>query len=351
MAGGSGERFFPLSRQRRPKQLLPLLGDGKTLLEHTIARCKAAVPPEHILVVTSHALQQSIMELLSSTIPPDNVIAEPAKRNTAGCLALAAAFIGTIEHEALVAAIPADHYISDTERFAQLLSAAFDFARTHETIVTFGMRPTRPETGYGYIELGEPLGNGFYRVASFCEKPDCATAMQFLKRGTFRWNSGMFVYRLDVFERELDIYAPPFGTAIPALRQALRDGDATSLAKTFGELPNISIDYALMERTSAIAVLEADFAWDDLGAWDAVRRIIPPNTSGTVALGTVVALETSNATLANYADRPILLCALGVHDLVAVVTDDVVMLCHTDRVQEVRRLVEHLRTNGMDRWL
>ncbi len=351
MAGGSGERFFPLSRQRRPKQLLPLLGDGKTLLEHTLVRCSAVVPPEHILIVTSPPLQQPIATLLGSTIPRDNIIAEPAKRNTAGCLTLAAALIGLIEPDALIAAIPADHYISDTDRFAELLAAAFDFARAHETIVTFGMRPMRPETGYGYIELGTSLGNGFYRVASFREKPDTATAALFLERGTFRWNSGMFVYRLDVFERELGTHAPSFGRAIPLLRQAYREGNTQLLAQTFGELPNISIDYALMERTTAIAVLEADFAWDDLGAWDAVRRIIPPDSSGTVTIGNVLSLDTSTATLANYAERQMLLCALGVRDIVAVVTDDVVMLCPADRVQEVRRIVEHLRANGMDQWL
>jgi len=351
MAGGSGERFYPLSRQHRPKQLLPLLGDGVTLLEHALRRCLTVVPSEHILIVTSSTLQQPIAELVGRLIPRDNIIAEPAKRNTAGCLTLAAALIGLVEHSATIAAIPADHYVGDPQRFTQQLTNAFEFAAQNDVIVTFGMRPTRPETGYGYIELGEPLGNGFYRVASFREKPDRATAEMFINQGTFRWNSGMFVFDLEVFEREVAMHAPPFGAAISMLRHAYAEGITSLQAETFDSLPNVSIDYALMERTNAIAVVEADFPWDDLGAWDAVRRITSPDSSGTVAIGQVISLESSNATLANYADRSILLCALGVHDIVAVVTDDVVMLCPRDRVQDVRRLVEHLRSSGMEEWL
>jgi len=351
MAGGSGERFFPLSRQQRPKQLLPLLGNGKTLIEHAVERCLQVLPAEHILIITSASLQQAIADVLHPQIPPSNIIAEPAKRNTAGCLTLGAALISTRDQNATVAALPADHYIGDTDRFAAALSAAFDVAQSHGLIVTFGIQPTRPETGYGYIELGEPLGEGFYRVRSFREKPDRATAEEFLASGSFRWNSGMFVYRLDVFTAQLAEHAPPFGSALAPLRQALERGDHDALSRCFGDLPNVSIDYALMERTPAIAVFAATFDWDDLGSWDALARIAHPDMQGNVRIGTTVALDCTGTTLANYADSSRLLCGLGLENLVAVVTDDVILVCPQDRVQHVRQIVEYLRSHGMDRWL
>lgn len=351
MAGGSGERFFPLSRQRRPKQLLPLLGDGTTLLEHTIRRCIRVVPAENVLVITSPLLRDTIAEMLAATLPAENIVAEPAKRNTAGCLVLGASLIALRDRDAVVAALPADHYIGDDELFAEQLASALDFAASHELIVTFGMNPTRPETGYGYIEIGEPIADGFYRVVSFREKPDSATAQRFVEAGRFLWNGGMFVYRADVFARQLQLYAPEFGAALAPLTAALAHGDRAEVSELFGALPNISIDYALMERTPAIAVARARFPWDDLGAWDALERIARLDEHGNVTIGTTVALDSTDTTLANYAERPMLLCALGVDGIVAVVTDDVVMLCRRDNVQQVRRIVEHLRSNGQEQWL
>lgn len=351
MAGGSGERFFPLSRAYRPKQLLPLLGDGKTLLEHTIARCRRVVDDEHIIVITSEILRTAIVTLLGDTIPPENIIAEPAKRNTAGCLTYGAALVGLRDPAAVIAALPADHFIGDEERFAADLTRALRFATTHDAIVTFGIMPARPETGYGYIERGEPIHDGFFQVASFREKPDRVTAEQFLASGKFLWNSGIFIFRLDFFERELRKYAPAFGDAIDPLRTAMSIGDSATLSQIFGQLPNLSIDYALMEKTESIAVLFAAFPWDDLGAWDSLMRIMPPDDAGNVRVGACVALDTANTICANYADRPVLLCTLGVENVVAVVTDDVVLVCSRDDVQHVRRIVEFLRTNDMEQWL
>jgi mannose-1-phosphate guanylyltransferase len=351
MAGGSGERFYPLSRQQRPKQLLPLLGNGKLLIEHAVERCLRVLPPENTFVITSLSLQEPIRDALQDYVPGENIIAEPAKRNTAGCLTLAAALVGIRDEEATIAALPADHFIGDLDAFASSLSEAFAFTESHALIVTFGIVPTRPETGFGYIELGEPLGSGFYRVRSFREKPDRATAERFLASGQFRWNSGMFVYRLRLFEQQLLQHAPAFGSAIAPLRQAIEQGNSNMLSSIFGQLPNVSIDYALMERTPDIAVLNAPFDWDDLGSWDALPRIISPDKRGTLTVGTTVAIDCTGTTLANYADSSRLLCALGLQDIVAVVTDDVVLLCRQDNVQQVRQVVEYLRAHGMERWL
>ncbi|MCS6999710.1 MAG: mannose-1-phosphate guanylyltransferase [Bacteroidota bacterium] len=351
MAGGSGERFFPLSRRHRPKQLLPLLGEGKTLLEHAVERCCMVVPASNVMIITSTHLQEPICELLRTIIPPTNIIAEPAKRNTAGCLTLGAAVIGMRDPSATIAAVPADHYVGDNAAFGAALERAFAYAETHDAIVTFGIPPTRPETGYGYIEIGTAEADGFYRVASFREKPDRVAAEQYVAGGNFLWNSGMFIYRLDVFEQELCIHAPSYGNAIAPLRNAFARNDVEELSAVFGQLPNISIDYALMERTSAIAVLKAEFPWDDLGSWDALRRLVTTDSEGNVCLGRTLLLDSRNATCANYATKPVLLCALGIENIVAVVTDDVVLLCREDNVQQVRRIVEYLASHGMEQWL
>lgn len=351
MAGGSGERFFPLSRVHRPKQLLTLLGNGQTLLEHTIARCRRVVDGDQIFIITSDVLRKPIVALVGSTIPHENIIAEPAKRNTAGCLTLGAALLGLRDPSAVIAALPADHFIGDEERFAGDLARALQFAATHNSIVTFGITPNRAETGYGYIERGEPIGDGFYRVASFREKPDRETAEQFLASGKFLWNSGMFVFRLDYFEWELRKHAPAFGEAIDPLRTAISNGDSAKLSQIFGQLPNLSIDYALMEKTESIAVLCAAFPWDDVGSWDSLMRIMPPDDAGNVRVGLSVVLDAANTICANYANHPILLCTLGVENVVAVVTDDVVLVCSRDNVQNVRRIVEFLRNHDMEQWL
>ncbi len=351
MAGGSGERFYPLSRQKRPKQLLPLLGDGKLLIEHAVERCLRVLPAERILVITSDGLRQTIADALAGYLSDTNIIAEPAKRNTAGCLTYGAAIIANRDDNAVVAALPADHYIGDTDRFAQALSDAFAFAQSNELIVTFGIEPTRPETGYGYIELGEMLANGFYRVRSFREKPDRRSAEEYLASGRFRWNSGMFVYRLDVFEQQLAEHAPPYSNALATLKSALQRGDWQTVSQCFGQLPNVSIDYALMERTPAIAVLNAPFDWDDVGSWDALVRIAHSDQHGNVSIGNTVALDCTRSIVANYSEQPRLLCALGVDGIVAVVTDDVIMVCRQDNVQNVRQIVEHLRSRGMEQWL
>lgn len=352
MAGGSGERFFPLSRQSRPKQLLPLLGDGKTLLEHTIDRTSTVVSPDHIIIITSQALQQAISESVGALIPPSNIIAEPAKRNTAGCLTFGTALLRARGiNNAIVAALPADAYINDTELFAAQLHMAFEYAHNHDAIVTFGIPPAYPSTGFGYIELGMQLDGNMFCAARFREKPDRASAEEFMRTGKFLWNSGIFVYRQEFFDRQLKKYAPTYGNAIEPIARALQANDSSTYTVLFEQLPNLSIDYALMEHSQGIVVIKAAFEWDDLGSWDALARIFPSDDQGNVLLGTSTVLDTHTSIMANYSSRPMLLCALGIRDIVAVVTDDVIMLCHTEQVQQVRRLVEHLRNSDWNTWL
>ncbi|GBD07322.1 Alginate biosynthesis protein AlgA [bacterium HR21] len=361
MAGGSGERFWPLSRKQRPKQLLRLTQSGRTLVEETVERLEGIVPLENVYVLTSVGLQGMVRRILPQ-LPPANVIAEPMRRNTAACLVLAAAVV--MErfggHDVLMAAFPSDHFVEPVEEFQRTLQAALRWAAQTEDLVTIGIRPTRPETGYGYIELDKELqrfdGIPVYRVRRFREKPSPEVAEEFVQSGSFLWNSGMFFWRLHVFLAALPVYMPAFWQHWEGLRRAVRaalgqpvEGAYPGTERLFPELPDISIDYALAERAERMATVQASFRWDDLGAWDALERVFPPDASGNVVSGDVVLLDSSGCIVvdARTEKRPVV-TLLGLRDCVVVLTDDAVLCCAKAHVQQVRRIVAYLREHGYE---
>jgi mannose-1-phosphate guanylyltransferase len=256
LAGGAGTRLRPLSSDENPKQFLKLF-DGRSLLQLTFARVARLLPPESIFVSTNEQYAGKCREHLPQ-MPPQNVLTEPARRNTAPAIALCTFAIEARLGACTVSFLASDHFIGDEPEFARVLARAYDFAEERDELVTIGIEPTEPNTGYGYLEIGETLDGDVLRVRSFKEKPDRARAEEFLRAGNYAWNASMFVWRSDVFRRELASHAPDIATV--------------SLA-TYEEMPSISIDYALMEKSSHVATVRGDFAWSDVGTFEALRRV------------------------------------------------------------------------------
>jgi mannose-1-phosphate guanylyltransferase len=342
MAGGSGERFWPLSRRLRPKQLLRLTHPEQTLLEESARRIEPLVGNDSIIVATNPILQAPIQE--AGVVPSENVWAEPDKRNTLGCLVWTAAMLRARygADDVAVAIITADHKIDSPDAFRGCASTALDIAEAEGALVTIGIRPDRAETGYGYIEFesGSPVGGG-YRVASFREKPSADIAETYVASGRYLWNSGMFFWTLDTFERELKAAQPEVWTTYQNLCAEVLKGDFEAAADVFRQLPNISIDYALMERASNVAVVPSNFPWDDVGAWDALHRTLETDANGNVQQGDTLMLDCTNSILLNEGNG-IKLTAVGLSGIVAIVSKDAIMLCPVDQVQRVKEIVGSL---------
>lgn len=256
LAGGAGTRLRPLSSDENPKQFLQLFG-GRSLLQLTWARAARLLPPEAIFVSTNVQYAAKCREHLPA-LPPENVLAEPARRNTAPAIALCTFTIEQRLGPATVAFLASDHYIGNEAEFVRVLDRAFTFAETSEELVTIGIEPTEPNTGYGYLELGEPLDGDVLRVRSFKEKPDRARAEEFLRAGNYAWNASMFVWRTDVFRLALEAAAPEIAHVSDA---------------NYEQMPSISIDYALMEKTPRVATIRGDFEWSDVGSFEALEKV------------------------------------------------------------------------------
>ncbi len=351
LAGGSGTRFWPLSRSSRPKQFLGIVGD-KTMLEETVERLEGVIPPLRIYTVAGADQTKAIGKILRK-VPEANLIIEPAPRNTAPSLILATAAIFLRDPRAVVLALPADHLVTDVKRYRRKIEAAARMATVSESIVTFGIPPTHPATGYGYIQFDRErhrrsAGFPFYRVSAFKEKPDVETARRFLTAGTYYWNSGIFLWRADVFGRMLERYAPDMDAHWKRVLETLQRVDPKALADAFEAMPSISIDYALMEKAQGILMAEGDFGWSDVGAWSSLGDIWTPDDKGNAVRGDLAALDAAGNIVYN-PDR--LTALVGVDDCVVVVTDDVVLVCRRDQDQRVREVVEMLKKSGRDKFL
>lgn len=354
MAGGSGERFWPLSRAAHPKQLLRLTDPDKTMLHEAVDRLAPMIPPERIFVVTGGHLVDAI-RAGHVGIPDTNVVAEPCKRNTAGCLVYAAAVVqqrlGLKPEELSMAVVTADHQIGDADRFRETVDAALSVAEEQGALTTHGIVPTRPETGYGYIQassfdapLAETNGVSVLPVAAFHEKPDRDTAQKFLDAGNYFWNSGMFFWRLDSFWSELDAAQPAMAETGRAIEAALRAGDQAKADTLFEGLESVSIDYALMEKAAHVAVARADYAWDDVGAWPALDRTRKQDAAGNVLQGDPVVVDSTNCIVYNDAGaEKMAVGVVGMDDAIVVVSGDAVLVIKKDRAQDVRAVVEELK--------
>jgi len=337
LAGGRGERFWPLSRRRRPKQLLPLFGE-RTLLESTVDRLAERVPPARRWVAAALDLKPEL-EALDLAVPTHQFLWETVGRNTAPALGAAAESVRAAGGGALLV-LPSDHWIPDAAAFWSAIEVAESLlVDAPDRVVTLGIDAAYPETGYGYIERAESLGPSgrAYRVARFHEKPDRARAEEYARRGGFYWNAGIFVVDAAGAARALRRHAPEMTGPLDQLRAGLAAGQPDWSAY-YERCPSISIDYAVAERAEEVAVVEARFEWSDLGAWPAWAEHRPPDARGNRRRGETIALESDDCLL--YSEDGGLLAVLGVKDLIVVRVGDATLVCAKDRAQEIRRLVE-----------
>jgi mannose-1-phosphate guanylyltransferase len=347
MAGGSGTRFWPLSRAARPKQLLPL-GSDVSLLRATCDRIANLVAPAQTLVVTSQALAPAIRAELPD-LPPQNVLAEPVGRNTAPCVGWAASVVARQDPEAVLAVLPADHHIAEPAAFERVLARAVEAARSGD-MVTVGIRPTRPETGYGYVELGEELAPGVQRARRFVEKPDELRARQFLASGRFLWNSGMFFFRADELLGMVRLHLPGLGDTLRQYDQAAQRGEELALvARTYAELPDISIDHGVMEKAARVAVVPGDFGWSDVGSWTSAWELAQRDDEDNALFGEVVAVETRGSYVRAPAGKTV--AVVGLEDIVVVDTPDALLVMPRSRAQDVRAVVNTLRAQKRTQYL
>jgi mannose-1-phosphate guanylyltransferase len=340
LAGGRGERFWPLSTPEAPKQFLALGGgEGRTLLQQAAARAEGLAPWDRRLLLAGR-VHAALVRAQLPELPPHNLLLEPVGRDTAGAIALACAWASLRERDPRLLVMPADHVVPDPTGFRHAVAVGLRILDAHPSaLVTFGVAPTRPETGYGYIEMGSPVPgvSGASWARRFTEKPDRATAERFLREGTYRWNSGIFLWRLGGILQALRRHLPAHAALVDRLAPVDAAAWPALLAAEFPRLPKISIDYGVLEKASDVAVVLATFAWDDLGAWSALPRVHPPDGHGNVVRGPARLVDVEDCIVVS-AGRPI--GALGVRGLVLVEGPGGVLVCPRERAQEVRRLAE-----------
>lgn len=344
MAGGVGSRFWPLSTAARPKQLLNLANANESLLRGTLRRLKDIVAIEHVWIVTSEALQVAIRTELPE-LPDDNVLAEPVGRNTATCIGWAAAHIRRQDPDAVLLVLPADHHIANVDAFAGTLRRSIALADQGH-LVTIGVQPTRAETGYGYLETGESLGDGVFRAQRFVEKPDLASATAFVESGGFLWNSGMFAFRAAAILQAIQQHLPALATALDAIDQAAKRGEErAALAKLYPGLPAVSIDHGVMEKSADLLVVSGDFGWSDLGSWTSAWELASKDEAGN-SLGSASAfcLEADGCYLRTQAGKKVAL--IGIRDLVVVDTADALLIMSRQAAQDVRQAAEHFASKA-----
>jgi mannose-1-phosphate guanylyltransferase len=351
MAGGSGTRFWPLSRKSRPKQFLALAGDAP-LLAATVARLPPLARPEHTYVVCGPAHAAAAKRMLPR-LPRANFIVEPCARNTAPCVGLAALHVAAKDRRGIIAMLPADHHIGRPGDFREALAAAALLAE-RGAIATIGIKPSRPETGYGYLKVGPRMPvrgkKGklqAHKVERFVEKPDVVTAARYLAGGDHLWNSGIFVFRADVILDEIRKAMPVLGEQLEAIEASLgTPAYARTLKRVFPDCPSISIDYGVMEKSHRIAVVPADFGWSDVGSFAALPDVRPTDHLGNVAEGDALVIDGRNDVVIATKGRPV--AVVGLDDVVVVDAGDAILVCRRDRAQDVRKAVEELGRRGRE---
>jgi mannose-1-phosphate guanylyltransferase len=356
MAGGSGTRFWPLSRVSRPKQFLPL-ATSRPLISDTLARLKGLASPKHSYVVCG-AVHAPMVRKALPALSKQNIIVEPQARNTAPAIALATAHIAHVDPKGIVIVMPSDQHVADVPAFQVSLEAAIAVARTGQ-IVTLGIHPTRPETGYGYIHVGEPLPveapnasgpSTAWRVSRFAEKPDRSTAEQYLVSGEYLWNAGIFVFRADVMLEAFKRHMPELSQALDAVRASLGTKKAAkTIAREFPNMPATSIDYGIAEKAPNIAVVPSQCGWSDVGSFNALPEVRPVDADGNVSLGGPHFLIDSAGCVVVSKDKPIAL--VGMKDVVVVDAGDAILVMPKDKSQDVRKVVEALKAKKLTRYL
>ncbi len=354
MAGGSGTRFWPLSRRSKPKQLLALAG-GAPLLASTVARLPPLARIDRTYVVCGPIHAPAVRRILPR-LPKENLLVEPCARNTAPCVGLAAIHVARRDGRGVMAMLPADHHVGRPSAFRHALAAAAELAG-EGAIATIGIRPSRAETGYGYLRIGRRLPGGgpgkrstAHEVERFVEKPDAATAARYVASGDYLWNSGIFVFRADVILEEIRQAMPKLREQLATIAAALGTSRARRvLAEVFPQCPPISIDYGVMEKSDHLAVVPADFGWSDVGSFAALADVCGADDRGNVAQGDALIFDGRDNVVLARPSRPLVL--IGLDEVIAVDAGDAVLVCRRDKAQDVRKAVEELKRRGREELL
>ncbi|MCK4236586.1 MAG: mannose-1-phosphate guanylyltransferase [Candidatus Krumholzibacteria bacterium] len=346
LAGGKGKRFWPFSRASRPKQFLDITGEG-SMLSVTFNRIAGFIEPERIFLLTIEEQLPLVREELPE-LPDENIFTEPVGRNTAPSLAVAAAMVRHRGGDEPVLCCPADHLIRNTDTFRRLVLSAGEIASEHDVLITFGITPDRPSTGYGYIEAGSRIdgkgGDIFYEVLKFHEKPDSRRAENYLGSGRFYWNSGIFLWRPSVYISAWERYLPEGQAPLDRISDSLDGKDQTVVVKTeYPRMPSISVDYGILEKANNVLVAPADLGWNDVGSWDALYDVLPEDDSGNIVSGGMELVDSRGNLFFNPGG---VTAAVGVEDLIVVVNGNIVLVCKRGQSQRVREVIESLEKKG-----
>lgn len=351
MCGGVGARFWPSSRAARPKQFIDFFGTGRSLLQMTYERMLALVPAEHIFLITNEDYAGLIREQLPE-VAAERLLLEPARRNTAPCIAWAAHHVKALDPEASMVVSPADHLITNEAEFQRSLLAAFDYVESHDVLLTLGIAPNRPETGYGYIQMGAPIQGAIHQVKTFTEKPDLELARVFLQTGEFLWNSGIFLWRAESVLAALGEHAPDVASRFEAGEGVYGSaGEHEFIEREFPACPGVSIDYALMEKATNVVVERVNFGWCDLGTWGSLRDNSPRSQEGNVSHGCHVMTYDTSGSIFKVSDRQKLLVVDGLKDFVVADEGDVLLICPLAKEQMIRQYVNDVKQRLGDKYL
>ena len=349
MEGGRGERFCPKSRKRLPKQFLSLTGDGKTMIQLTVERISPMVPMKNIYIATNQDYKKLVLEQLPE-IPEENILCEPAARNTAPCIGLGAVHIEKRFGDALMLVLPSDHLIKQNERFLDILKHACETAEKDTNLVTIGITPSYPETGYGYIKFMKENADGAaFPVEQFVEKPDLETAKTYLEAGSYLWNSGMFVWKVSSILKNIREFMPDTYSGLMNIRDAIGTGEEQAvLEQEFSGFESQSIDYGIMEKAEHIYIIPGSFGWDDVGSWLAVERIQKADENGNVIQGNVVVVDSKDCTIQGCNK---LLALIGLEHLIVVDTKDATLICSKAHAGNIKKAIELLKKEERDEYL
>jgi mannose-1-phosphate guanylyltransferase len=353
MAGGRGTRFWPRSREKKPKHLLDIISN-RTIIQETVDRIKPLIKPKNILIVTGKKHASSLIKQLPE-IPMDNIIIEPEGKNTAPCIGLAALHIQKRSGDAVMAVLPSDHAIVNSKKYLEIIRTAAQLADSEDALVTIGIKPTGPETGFGYIERGDSSGEipagEFFRVQSIREKPDLPQAQEFVRSGKFYWNSGMFIWKTSTIMNAIFRFLPDLYAGLLIINQAMgTPREKEAVRQVYKGLKSISIDYGVMEKASNVFVIPGDFGWSDVGSWDALREISAKDINGNAFIGGSDVITEGSAGSLVYSPQK-LVALVGVKDLIVVETKDALLICQKGKSQDVKKIVGALEARTLKKYL
>lgn len=355
MAGGVGARFWPYGTSRLPKQFLPIADSNDTMLQLTIKRLKDIVPIEQVFIITNKQYIELVKKQLPK-IPKENIIGEPVGRNTAPCIGLASTILKQFDEQAKMLVLPADHLIENVDEFTKVVNAGLKFVEKKDAIVTLGIVPSHPETGYGYIQFiedayynNEGTSIDIFKVKTFAEKPTLDVAKIFLESGDFLWNSGMFIFRADVMLNQMEKLLPDLYHALQKIEKSIHTAAyQKTLEQVFAEIKGISIDYGIMEKAKNVYVIKADLKWSDLGSWDEVYRLRAKDKNNNAVIGDTFIKDSNNNLIMSSKG---FVGVIGADDLIIINTKDGLLVCKKDRTQEVKEIVDYLKRKGLSDYI